>query len=62
MSGQHFQQTMHRLGKVVNPALIVVSRKGKMLFSLSPFVQKNLISRDGLGRPVPRQPALSPHS
>ena len=33
-----------------------------MDFSLSPFAPKNLVSRDGFGRPVPRQPAHSPHS
>ena len=29
--------------------------------SLSPFAPGNLVSRDGFGRPVPRQPAHSPH-
>ena len=28
-----------------------------MNISLSPFVPENLVSRDGVGRPVPRQPA-----
>ena len=28
-----------------------------MRFSLSPFAPKNLVSRDGFGRPSPRQPA-----
>ena len=32
------------------------------VFSLSPFVPDNLVSRDGFGHPVPRQPAHSPHS
>ena len=31
-------------------------------FSLSPFAPENLVSQDGFGRPVPRQPAHSPHS
>ena len=31
------------------------------LFSLSPFAPVNLASRDGFGRPVPPQPAHSPH-
>ena len=26
-------------------------------YSLSPYVPENLVSRDGLSRPVPRQPA-----
>ena len=30
--------------------------------SLSPFAPENLVSRDGFGRPVPRQPAHSPHA
>ena len=29
--------------------------------SLSPFAPKNLVSRDGFGSPVPRQPVHSPH-
>ena len=37
--------------------LLVVSRTGKMNISLSPFAPENLISRDGFGSPVPRQPA-----
>ena len=28
-----------------------------MFFSLSPFAPENLVSRDGFGSPVPRQPA-----
>ena len=28
-----------------------------MSFSLSPFAPENLVSRDGFGSPVPRQPA-----
>ena len=31
-------------------------------FSLSPFAPENLVSRDGFGRPVPRQPAPYLHS
>ena len=39
------------------------SLRGKIRFLLSPFVPKNLILRDGFGRPVPSQPAHStlPH-
>ena len=33
-----------------------------MNISLSPFALENLASRDGFGRPVPRQPAHSPYS
>ena len=35
----------------------MVSRTGKMNISLSAFAPKNLVSRDGFGSPVPRQPA-----
>ena len=37
--------------------LVVVSWTGKMNISLSAFAPKNLVSRDGFGSPVPRQPA-----
>ena len=37
--------------------LLVVSRTGKMNISVSAFVPENLVSRDGFGSPVPRQPA-----
>ena len=39
------------------PVLLVVSWTGKMNISLSAFVSENLVSRDGFGDPVPRQPA-----
>ena len=42
-------------GKVANPARGHLDRK--MNISLSPFAPENLISRDGLGSVVPRQPA-----
>ena len=37
--------------------LVVVSWTGKMNISMSAFAPKNLVSRDGFGSPVPRQPA-----
>ena len=37
--------------------LHVVSWTGKRNISRSAFVPENLVSRDGFGRPVPRQPA-----
>ena len=46
-----------RINQVRLPILLVVSLTGKMNFSLSPFAPENLISRDGFGSPVPRQPA-----
>ena len=51
------------INRVRLPNLLVVSwTPGKMNISLSPFASENLVSRDGFGRPVPRQPAHSPHS
>ena len=46
-------------GKAANPARSWSAKRGKMNISLSPFTPKNLVSRDGFGRPVPRQPADS---
>ena len=37
--------------------LLVVSRAGKVNIPLSPFAPENLVSRDGFGGPVPREPA-----
>ena len=39
--------------------LLVVSYSGKMNISLFPFAPESLVSRDGFGRPVPRQPTHS---
>ena len=43
------------INRVRLPILLVVSRTGKMNIPLSPCVPENLVSRDGFGRPVPRQ-------
>ena len=45
------------INQVRLPILLVVSRTEKMNISLSAFAPENLISRDGFGSPVPRQPA-----
>ena len=45
------------ISRVRLPTLFVVSWTGKMKISLSPFAPENLVSRDGFGRPVPRQSA-----
>ena len=37
--------------------LLVVSWTGKIIISLSAFAPDNLVSQDGFGSPVPRQPA-----
>ena len=41
---------MDQPGKVANPA------RGQMNISLSTIAPENLVSRDGFGNPVPRQP------
>ena len=51
---------MDKPGKVANLARGQLNRD--FLFSLSPFAPEKLVSRDGFGRPVPRQPTHSPHS
>ena len=43
-------------GKVVNPARSQLMNM-EMSFSLSSFAPENLLSRDGSGSPIPRQPA-----
>ena len=51
------------INRVRLPVLHVVGWTGKMNISLSAFVPENLISLDGFGSPVPRQPAhLRPSS
>ena len=49
------------INRVRLPILLVVSWTVKINISLSPFAPENLASRDGFGRPVPRQPAHSPY-
>ena len=46
---------MDQPGKVANPALGQLDREGSNF--LSAFAPEILVSRDGLGNPVPRQPA-----
>ena len=46
---------MDQPGKVANPARGQLNREYDI--PLSPCVPENLVSRDGLSRPVPRQPA-----
>ena len=45
------------INRVRSSILLVVSWTGKMNISLFPFAPENLVSRNGFGRPVPRQPA-----
>ena len=58
--GHRLQQSMDQPGMVVNLASGQLNRENDI--SLSPFAPENLVSRDGFARPVPRQPAHSPHS
>ena len=60
MYGHHLKQSMDQLNKVANPAR--GQEKQTSIFPLSPFAPEKLVSRDRFGRPVPRQPAHSPHS
>ena len=50
-----YSKSMDQPGKVANPARGQLHRK--MNISLFAFVPENLVSRDGFGSPVPRQPA-----
>ena len=50
-----YSKSKDQPGKVANPARGQLNKK--MNISLSPFVPGNLVSRDGFGSPVPRQPA-----
>ena len=55
MHGHTYSKSMDQPGKVANPARGQLN--SEMNISLSPFVPDNLVSRDGFGSPVPRQPA-----
>ena len=47
-----------RINRVRLPILFVISLIGTIIISLSPFASPEiLVSRDGFGSPVPRQPA-----
>ena len=50
------------INRVRLPILNVVSWTGKLNVSLSAFAPNNLVSRDGFGSPVPRQPVHSLYS
>ena len=53
--GHTFSKSIDQPGKVASPARGQL--EGKINISLSAFVPENLVSRDGFGSPVPRQPA-----
>ena len=56
----HIKQSMNQSGEVADPARGQLNRE--IQYFLSSFAPINLSSRDGFGRPVPRQPAHSPYS
>ena len=49
-------KSMDQPGEVANPARGQLNRENAHI-SLSAFAPENLVSRDGFGSPVPRQPA-----
>ena len=57
MYSHTYSKSMDQPGKVANPARGQMNRENKTNISLSAFAPENLVTRDGFGRPVPRQPA-----
>ena len=55
MYGHTYSKSMDQPGKVASPVRGQLNRK--INISLSAFVPENLVSRDGFGSLVPRQPA-----
>ena len=55
MYGHTYSKSMDQPGKVANPARCQLNREKNI--PLSAFVPENLVSRDGFGSSVPRQPA-----
>ena len=56
----HTCKSMDQPGKAANSARGQLSRENE--YFSSTFAPENLVSRDGFGRPVSRQPAHSPCS
>ena len=52
-----YSKSKDQSGKVANPARGQVKLNREANICRSPFAPENLVSRDGLGSPVPRQPA-----
>ena len=48
---------INRVRKVAIPARGQLNRENQYFFSLSAFAPENLVSQQGFGSPVPRQPA-----
>ena len=53
MYGHTYSKSMDQSNKVANPARGQLNREN---IFLSAFAPENLVSRDGFGSPVPRQP------
>ena len=53
-----YSKSIDQSGKVANPpARGQLNRENDFSPVVSPFAPENMISRDGFGSPVPRQPA-----
>ena len=57
MYGHTYSKSIDQPGKVASPVTAHGQLNRKNNISLSAFVPENLVSRDGFGSPVPRQPA-----
>ena len=55
MYGHTYSKSMDQPGKVANPARGQLNVENE--YSPSAFAPDNLVSRDGFGSPVPRQPS-----
>ena len=55
MYGHTYGKSMDQLGKVANPARGQLNRENED-FPVPVLAPENLVSRDGFGSPVPRQP------
>ena len=55
MYGPTYSKSMDQPGRVINPARGQLNRENG--FPLSAFAPENLVSRNGFGSTVPRQPA-----
>ena len=61
MHGHTYSKSMVQPGKVANPACGQLTNM-EMDISLSTFAPEKLVSGDGFGRPIPRQPPYSTYS
>ena len=52
-----YSKSKDQPGKVANPARGQLNRENEYITSMSSFAPENLVSSNGFGGPVPRQPA-----